>query len=67
MLNRIGLDKIKMSLSKIKLTSKIGMMMLAAWLLLFGFFTVIGSPIPGANYFLGSLAVVTGIFVALDQ
>jgi hypothetical protein len=61
MLDKLNLDKVKL-----KLTGKIGMMMLSAWMLLNGFFTVIGAG-PSANYFLGSLAVVTGIFIALDQ
>jgi hypothetical protein len=50
-----------------KLTKKIGVLCLSAWLILFGLAQVIGLTFQGINIVLGILAVVAGVFLALDQ
>jgi hypothetical protein len=50
-----------------KLTKKIGVLLLAIWLILTGLNAVVGLNFQGINIVLGILAIAAGVFLALEQ
>jgi hypothetical protein len=50
-----------------KLTKKIGVLCLSAWLIMYGLAMVLALTFQGMNVIMGILAIVAGVLLALDQ
>lgn len=50
-----------------KITQKIGVILLAAWLLLFGLSAIIKLSFEGMNIIMGALAIVAAVFLLLEK
>ena len=50
-----------------KLTRKIGVILLAVWLILYGLIAVLALTFQGMNIVMGILAIAAGVFLVLEQ
>jgi hypothetical protein len=50
-----------------RLTKRVGMLLLAAWLLLMGLNAIVDLKFQGMNIVLGALAIAAAMFIAVDR